>query len=128
MYGNKDESQPKLDGCLLLLFRLAFLEFRNLLPCTYGMLEKQLIALFRDRHIRLLARHSSTKPDTLVPLCHVIVLQVEHHLLLLRLHINLRARRMCGVNRHSSARRLVPRYRDDMSTLSRLRNFWILGG
>jgi len=92
MYGKEGESQPKLDGRQLLLFRLTFLEFRNLLPCAYGKLEKRLIALFRNHSITLLARHSGAKTDTLVPFCHVIILQVEHHMLL-RLSLS----RDCGV-------------------------------
>jgi hypothetical protein len=47
----------------------------------YEKLEKQSSRPFGDRPGRLLARHSASKSETLGLLCHVIVVNVEHHLL-----------------------------------------------
>src|SRR5580658_1998390 len=48
----------------------------------YGKLEKQLLWLFCDRPLRLSVRHSFSNAEGLGVLSHVIVVNVEHHMLL----------------------------------------------
>jgi hypothetical protein len=55
-----------------------FITFRQ---CVYEKLEKKLDLSFRGRPRTLLARHASVQSEISGPLCHVIVLQVEHHML-----------------------------------------------
>ena len=57
------------------------LEFRNLLASVYGKLEKQSLQPFWDRPQRLLVRHSFSNSEVLGLLFHVIVVNVEHHVL-----------------------------------------------
>jgi len=58
------------------------LEFRNLSQFVYEKLENQSLWSFAVRPRKLLIRHSSSNSDLLGLLCHVIVANVEHHLLL----------------------------------------------
>ena len=60
---------------------LGVLEFRNLSPVWYEKLEKQSLWSFWGRPRRLLVRHSSSNSEMLGLLCHVIVVNVEHHML-----------------------------------------------
>ena len=47
----------------------------------YEKLEKQSLEPFWDRPRRLLGRHSDSKSEMFPLLCHVIVVNVEHHML-----------------------------------------------
>ena len=49
----------------------------------YEKLEKPLLWRFCDRPRTLLVRHSFLNSEMLGLLCHVIVVKVEHHMLLL---------------------------------------------
>jgi hypothetical protein len=49
--------------------------------CVYEKLEKQPFLLFWGRPKRLLVCHSASKAETLGLLCHVIAVNVEHHML-----------------------------------------------
>lgn len=62
---------------------LGVLEFRNSRKGVYEKLEKNLVRPFRDRPRTLLARHFSAQSQMFRVLCHVIVLNVEHRMLLL---------------------------------------------
>jgi hypothetical protein len=56
-------------------------EFRNLTQFVYEKWENQSVWSFMGRPRKLLIRHSSSNSDLLGLLCHVIVANVEHHLL-----------------------------------------------
>jgi hypothetical protein len=58
-----------------------FLEFRIPLARVYEKLEKESLSLFWDRPRKLLVRHSFSNSEMLGLLCHVIVVNVEHHML-----------------------------------------------
>ncbi len=49
--------------------------------CGYGKLEKQPVWLLWDHPRRLLIRHCTSKSGMFHLLCHVIVVNVEHHML-----------------------------------------------
>ena len=57
------------------------LEFRNLSMCVYEKLEKKFDRSFRDRPSSLLIRPAATQSENSGMLCHVIVVQVEQHML-----------------------------------------------
>ena len=57
------------------------LEFRNLSQFVYEKLENQSLWSFAGRPRKLLIRHSSSNSDLSGLLCHVIVANLEHHLL-----------------------------------------------
>lgn len=48
--------------------------------CVYEKLENQPLWPLVGRPKRLLVRHSSSKPEMLALLCHVIVVNLEHHM------------------------------------------------
>jgi hypothetical protein len=77
MYVNHLESQSKLIARLA----SAFSNFVTSRQCVYEKLEKQLLWLFWDRPRKLLVRHSVSKSEMFRLLCHVIAVNVEHHLL-----------------------------------------------
>jgi hypothetical protein len=60
---------------------LGVLEFHNSRQFVYEKLEKRSLWSFVDRPRRLLIRHSSSNSEMLGLLCHVIVVNVEHHML-----------------------------------------------
>src|SRR5215472_870503 len=60
---------------------LKFPNFVTSRQCVYEKVEKQPLQPFRDRPRRLLARTSFSNSETLNLLCHVIVVNVEHHML-----------------------------------------------
>jgi hypothetical protein len=62
---------------------LAFSNFVTSRQRVYEKLEKKPVRSFRDRPRTLLVRHSAAQSEMSGLLCHVIVLQVEHHMLLL---------------------------------------------
>ena len=66
--------------CLTLCWSVV-LEFRNLSQFVYEKLENQSLWSFVGRPRKLLIRHSSSNSDLLGLLCHVIVVNVEHHML-----------------------------------------------
>ncbi len=61
--------------------RLGLLEFHNLFQFVYEKLEKRSLWSFVGRPRKLLIRNSSSNSQILGLLCHVIVVNVEHHLL-----------------------------------------------
>ena len=81
MYVNPWESQSQLIG--LTLGRSTFSNFVTSRRCVYEKLEKKPVRSFRDRPRTLLVRHSAAQSEMSGLLCHVIVLQVESHMLLL---------------------------------------------
>jgi hypothetical protein len=58
------------------------LEFRNLSQFVYEKLENQSLWSFVGRPRKLLIRNSSSNSQISGLLCHVIVVNLEHHLLL----------------------------------------------
>jgi hypothetical protein len=60
---------------------LRVLEFRSLSQFVYEKLEKQSLWPFVGRPRKLLIRTSSSNSEILGLLCHVIVVNVEHHML-----------------------------------------------
>jgi hypothetical protein len=69
----------RIDQTGLLVSRI--LELRNLRERVYEKLEKKPAQLFRDRPRTLLSRHSAAPSEMSGLLCHVIVVNVEHHML-----------------------------------------------
>ena len=62
---------------------LAFSNFVTSRHCVYENLEKKPDRSFRDRPRTLFVGHSAAQSEMSGLLCHVIVSQVEHHMLLL---------------------------------------------
>ena len=77
MYVKGIESQSNLVGLTLLPGVSNFITSRRM----YEKLEKQSLQPFWDRPRILLVRHSFSNSEVLGLLCHVIVVNVEHHML-----------------------------------------------
>jgi hypothetical protein len=76
--------------------------------CVYEKLEKKLDRAFRDRPRTLLVRHSVAQSEISGLLCHVNVLQVEHHMLVLNWTLTIRSRREgTRVDRHLPYARIL---------------------
>jgi hypothetical protein len=78
MYGKTLDNQPT---CLT-PGNSVFSNFVTFRQCAYGKLEKQSLWSFLARPRKLLIRHSFSTSEMLGLLCHVIVRDVEHHVLL----------------------------------------------
>jgi hypothetical protein len=76
MYANRSKS-------IGLIWLLAFSNFVTSRQRVYEKLEKKPVRSFRDRPKTLLVRHFVAQSEMSSLLCRVIVVNVEHHMLLL---------------------------------------------